>query len=201
MAPTPAAPIQVIADAAFTDQQKQAIVSAVAQWNLVSSLLLRQDVMVLSFESVPASVRAADPRDCGGRFGDPTSFRIVKETSGTRWQSLGLKDSIPGATFRCSQRWDLVQQIIYVNPSLINPTQVSSVVLHELGHAIGLDHSCQPGTGDAKFRSCGALAPDHPYRQAVMYPSLKSISSASGMNPEVKEIPRSNDKVRAQCVL
>jgi hypothetical protein len=64
---------------------------------------------------------------------------------------------------------------------------LQSLVVHELGHMLGLDHSC---TGSA----C-ASAPEA-YRTAVMYPSL----GFDGMNGRIRRDLGTNDQQRANCL-
>ena len=61
------------------------------------------------------------------------------------------------------------------------------IVLHELGHILGLDHSCNGA-------ECTS-APES-YRSAVMYPSL----GFNGINGKVKQSLGTNDMERANCL-
>jgi hypothetical protein len=81
----------------------------------------------------------------------------------------------------------------------VDSSQFSSVVIHELGHSLGLDHSCVEAKGSTKFRSCVGLSEDDPYREAVMYPSLRARASLSDQ-PEIKDLLRPNDSMRASCL-
>lgn len=70
---------------------------------------------------------------------------------------------------------------------------LTSIYVHELGHLIGIDHSCdadRPG-----FPSCVG-APDD-YLSAVMYPGVKF----NGLIGEPRRQLNVNDKSRANCVL
>jgi hypothetical protein len=64
---------------------------------------------------------------------------------------------------------------------------LQTVVLHELGHLLGLGHSC-----DAS--NCGTSSQD--YLSAVMYP----YSNFSGNTGEVRRVLQLNDQSRANCL-
>ena len=70
-----------------------------------------------------------------------------------------------------------------------------SVFLHELGHLLGLDHSCDLRSKDG-FPLCSDTTIDSNYLNAVMFPSF----SFSGGVGEKKRRLRSNDQTRANCL-
>lgn len=65
---------------------------------------------------------------------------------------------------------------------------LQSIVIHELGHVLGLDHSCK-GSSD-----CSSATSD--IRGAVMYPAL----GFNGNNGNIKRELGSNDQERANCL-
>ena len=81
------------------------------------------------------------------------------------------------------------------------------MILHELGHSLGLDHSCDTSGGSDGFIGCSELPSDHEYRFAVMFPGLKArvavVDPDSGtvnFAPETRETLTSNDADRASCL-
>jgi hypothetical protein len=72
---------------------------------------------------------------------------------------------------------------------------LQSILLHEFGHLMGLDHSCE-STKKAGVPYCSDPAIDGAYYDAVMYPVF---SFASGYG-EVKRTLMANDQGRANCL-
>lgn len=200
MAKVMALPLLIRADAGFTDDERASIGAAVAQWNLFGRRVRGADFFSLEFDVLPANFHADDPRDCSNEsFGTEAVFSIVRESAPARWRSLGFTDSIPGATLRCYSGKQVLHQVVMTYINVVDPAQFTSVILHELGHTLGLDHSCQNGAAREKFAACAGLAESHPYHMAVMFPSLRMRSSVSEQ-PEVKNVLRSNDELRASCL-
>lgn len=184
-------PLNVIVDSGLTGTGKNQIHKAVNQWNSQGNRFQAGNFFSVSIQSIPAGIRSADPRDCSQSYGSESTLYLVNENSDSRWKSLGLSGNNPGATIRCGTTSEVHQQIIYINDRLMPGNQLMSVVLHEFGHSLGLDHSCADGAGSSNYKSCSGLNSDHPYKQAIMYPIL----SAS----EFKEILMPNDNTRTQC--
>jgi hypothetical protein len=206
MAKVPGFPLQLTVDADFTAEQRSAITTATDQWNQLGHQLMGQDFFQLRFASIAVGLRSADPRTCTrGSLGGPGVLSVLREQSSPHWQSLGFGENIPGATLRCYSGTEVSEQVTMIYTAInagkgIDPAQFSSVMLHELGHALGLDHSCDDKNGGSdKFRSCSGLPESHTYHTAVMYPSLR-ISTVASDAPEVKDRLRANDVLRTSCL-
>jgi hypothetical protein len=197
-------PVEVRVDATFSSDQQSVLRDAVDRWNRVGRDLMGQDFFAVRIVKLEDSVRSLNPNDCAQNYGSPGSFAVVREKTDAHWKSLGLNRSVPGATIRCSASVEVAQQIMWLYPEVAASEQFGTIVVHELGHVVGLDHSCQmEAVGSDRFLSCQGLASGHPYRQAVMYPSFHVTApgvSALVDPPEIKNDLRSNDVLRAQCL-
>jgi len=80
----------------------------------------------------------------------------------------------------------------YFAPGLPRP-DLQSVILHELGHLLGLGHTCE-AQAQKNFLAC-AEAPKE-YLQAVMFPSL----GFDGNTGRIKRSLQQNDQQRANCL-
>ncbi len=226
MAPAREFPLQIRADDRFTETERESIRQAVALWNEHGQRVMGQDVFAVQF--APVGTLAGDKLDgCGlaDREGS-RGFVLWREDASSQWSSFGFESRTPAITLRCHAGEDLIKQTVLINTGLIQPVQLSSIVLHELGHTIGLGHSCVEGSGADSYKGCTGINREHPYRIAVMYPSLWVRSVPSATSPdfdqidgylksggtvfatsgsvataEVKSSLRDNDLERASCVL
>lgn len=197
MAPVPGFPIRLLMDREFSAAEQAGAEAAVGEWNRLGRDLFSTDFFELAVGKVPPDLRLFDPDECQ-RFGRRDEVvSIVRERSPDHWKRLELDSGAMAVTERCSRGDELVNQLVIVNPALIHSQQFRSVILHELGHVLGLDHSCSSRSSSSGFIACSSLPPAHPYAEAVMFPKLGRGSDAQWV---VKEALRDNDSIRTHCL-
>jgi hypothetical protein len=192
------APVEVSLDSRFTQQERFAIEEALEAWNAFGTRLRGRALFVTKISQVRSQDLPGAETDCDFDGSDEARFKIIKEDTYTRWRGFGLSGRNPAVTIRCQRGGALARQVVLINTMLTAPPQLTSVALHELGHAAGLDHSCELSGGTRGYAGCSGIPDEHPYRQAVMFPTLRS-NPASG-EFELKPDLRSNDRLRAACL-
>jgi hypothetical protein len=200
-------PLKIQIDPSFSSDLQAAIQWGLKTWNSYSRAQVGYSFFMESrWDGNPQEDRPTSSGDCSFDKPDESGFRIFQIASLVDWKLLGFTESNPAATLRCQSKGKLTRQIIGVYSPSMRVTQYRSVVLHELGHALGLDHSCKISGGNEQFVSCSDIPAGHPYRIAAMYPTLRvsgktsSTGSVSTTTDEVKEMLQENDRSRASCL-
>jgi predicted Zn-dependent protease len=199
MAKVSAFPVSVQADSTFTADQQNTLQAAVQAWNDFGQSVMGSDIFQLSVVDIDDATRSLDPHVCTENYGDAGHLVLIREADAGHWRQLigATSQQVPGVTIRCSSSGIVTEQMTVINTDLSQSSSLGQIFTHELGHALGLDHSCN-GAVDAKstasYISCSDVAANDPYREAVMFPWIQSMNDSM-------PLLRDNDKARASCMM
>lgn len=185
----------------FNTAERAEIQAAIASWNDFYNaskgfklyLSGANPLSVVSSGGTRVTSATACSQTLVGPSGFSNSIKIYKTRSGWTFggQVMALTSLcpvvIPSQQFRVFV--SAVMEVNYQDYFAAGKPQpdLQSIMVHELGHMLGLDHSCNGG-------AC-TNAPDE-YRIAVMYPAL----GFDGIYGRIRRILQTNDQQRANCL-
>jgi len=190
----------------FTQDEQKKITSAAAKWNLFFMSNYRLKVFDYGLDSSPYQIDFPDSSSCSQSLVDSSgamtsAVGIYKQKTRT---SGAATSQVVATTGICAYRKLATNKLPYFFYSSISVNWIDFfsagkpdmnlhyTVLHELGHLLGLGHSCKLGSTDAtQSILCSALPEGHEYLSAVMYPT-----TTDSTNEDLKK----NDVSRASCV-
>lgn len=219
-------PVTLTVDTSWDESERASIQKAAEAWNAAARKAGKPSLFRIEVGPTMELVGRNAIQGCDLTRASGTRFPLVKVSGAGVWDAMGFNDSTPAVTLRCHQGEEVSKQAILVNSDLITGEQLASVFLHEMGHSLGLDHSCQLDADAPSFRGCSGLASDHPYVQAVMYPALRIMAPLGGSGAakywggrvagapqstpvfsydpatlELKELLQQNDVERLACLM
>ncbi len=191
--------LNLVIDETFSTDYQNKILQAVSEWNNYGATNKGRKLFLPRIGAInPATIPELDKCSFSG---ERNSVFIISDEAAQKWAALKLGANIPGVTIRCSTDGELDRQIIMLNPKILSPEYVVRVTIHELGHSIGLNHSCaEPEDVASDYLACAGLGKEHSYRQAVMFPRIEQNLWTEDALVD-RESLQFNDKERAACIL
>ncbi len=195
--------VQVSIDEDFSggsQGQETLIEQAIGVWNTYYSDRHGRQLFAITSGSVAAQSVPTKNGDCDFEAPSDQFFHVVRVNSESAWTELGLNATIPAVTMRCSSGSQVSKQVVLINTDHTDSRQFMTIALHELGHAIALDHSCATGTGSETYIKCSKVPSGSAYYQAVMFPIFRVGLPGTSGTTDIKQNLRQNDISRADCL-
>jgi hypothetical protein len=193
----------------FLEREITAMVSAAETWNKFYGSTRGFDLVNIGTQSQPLTANISRPdAPCSqdglimhGRYEAPVMLYMA-----TNWpyKESGQQDIIALTSFCFTPEQPINRFYMamlefnyqYFFQDGTKQPDVESIMLHELGHLIGLDHSCE-GSPKPGMPNCSQGNIDRDYLDAILYPI---IQFPDGVNGEARRSLRRNDMGRANCL-
>lgn len=208
-------PLEVLPMVVYVDRRlknyRGAIESAIDTWNSFAEASLHKKFFILADEQLPA-VEASYlivPKAYCSAYGKSGGLFIASDPDENHWKRLvsGYEGGL-AVTGRCfhgdAGSGISATAAIVINTWASPSNMLETEILHELGHVIGLDHSCRLDSARYGHVKCAELPIDHLFRSAVMAPQVQTAEVHYGGRTIVSGTPHesleSNDVERAYCL-
>ena len=191
----------------FTNDEVAAVAKAMDSWNnfYSASLGLKTINYLDANGKIRTSSQAKPAALCSqsilknGQFSGPV---VIYKSSpwpyGSRSTAIALTSFCPNAASPLPAFYMAVMELNYQSFFVAGKKlpDMESIVLHELGHLMGLDHSCE-SPGRNGMPDCNASDLPSNYLTASMAPIFNFDTSGLG---EIKRLLTDNDQGRANCL-
>ena len=208
----PILPIPIALDSAgqFSSEEAGAIIAAADTWNTFFSGSLGVKVFDYGDAANPRQSSNAAPSTsslCGYGMVAGTQYTgsVVIYKQGA-WPYTGKPDAIAltstcrGPASPLYKSYMSIMELNYQNFFVAGRKQpdLQSIALHEFGHLLGLNHSCEyPADVKTGIPNCSAPDLNVEYANATLFPSVSFSSSGVG---ETRRGLNANDQGRANCL-
>lgn len=191
----------------FSSSEMTAIMDAADRWN--SHYMKTQGIAVFDYGS-----RSSPRMSTVAKAASICSYTLINNSTGqfqgsvviykhTTWpysavDAIALTSFCKTAASPLSNMYMAIMEVNYQYFFVSGRRQpdLASIFVHELGHLLGLDHSCSASTKEG-FPNCNDSSLNQAYYDAIMFPTVFFDSSGVGQSRVQLQV---NDQSRANCL-
>lgn len=189
----------------FNGVETTEIVAAAKTWNDFYFSSLGIQVLDYGSESQPNTSTASKPTSlcsqgivAGGKFTGKVVIHKQTTWPYNNHDAIALTSFCPVASSPLPLFYMAIMELNYQDFFVDGKKlpDLTSILIHELGHLVGLDHSCDT-QGKNGFPDCSSSGLSNDYFEAVMFPIILFDSTGYG---EKRQALKKNDQGRANCL-